>query len=92
MIRHALPLFLSVEPLADVVCYTLTDEAMNKLNIIYDKVVGKEDFGNGRFVRKMIEAAELNLAKEETKAAATYVTDDIDNDGWAKGIAHFNLI
>ena len=68
MIRHALPLFFSVEPLADVVCYTLTDEAMNKINNIYDKVVGKEDFGNGRFVRKMIEAAELNLAKEETKA------------------------
>lgn len=34
----------------------------------------------------------MGNAKEETKAAATYVTDDIDNDGWAKGIAHFNLI
>ena len=42
---------------------TLTKEAMNKLEKTIDKVVGTEDFGNGRFVRKMIETAEMNLAE-----------------------------
>ena len=43
--------------------YTITDNAMCKLEHIYDKVCGKEDYGNGRFARKMIEKAEMNLAE-----------------------------
>ena len=41
---------------------SLTEAAMNKLRTIYDTVRGKEDYGNGRFVRKMLEEAEMNLA------------------------------
>ena len=41
---------------------SLTGAAMNKLRTIYDAVRGKEDYGNGRFVRKMLEEAEMNLA------------------------------
>ena len=34
----------------------------------------------------------MGNAKPETKKAADYVTADIDDDGWAKGLAHFGLI
>ena len=34
----------------------------------------------------------MGNAREETKKAADFVTADIDDDGWAKGIAHFGLI
>lgn len=41
----------------------LTDAAMEKLKSTYKSVRGSGDFGNGRFVRKMLEEAEMNLAK-----------------------------
>ncbi|MDE7282322.1 MAG: stage V sporulation protein K, partial [Lachnospiraceae bacterium] len=41
----------------------ITDEAMEKLKNIYESVKESSDFGNGRFVRKMLEAAEMNLAE-----------------------------
>ena len=34
----------------------------------------------------------MGNAIEETKKEADYVTDHIDNDGWAKAMAHFGLI
>ena len=34
----------------------------------------------------------MGNAREETKKVATYITADIDKDGWAQGIAHFGLI
>ena len=34
----------------------------------------------------------MGNAAEPTKKAADYVTADIDDDGWAKGLAHFGLI
>ena len=34
----------------------------------------------------------MGNARPEAKAVADYITDDIDNDGWAKGIKHFGLI
>ncbi|MBQ9457666.1 MAG: Cof-type HAD-IIB family hydrolase [Bacilli bacterium] len=34
----------------------------------------------------------MGNAQEETKKAADFVTADIDDDGWAKGIAHFGLL
>lgn len=41
---------------------TITEDAMEKLRTIYEKVRKTSDYGNGRFVRKMIEEAEMNLA------------------------------
>lgn len=34
----------------------------------------------------------MGNANQKVKDAADYVTDDIDNDGWAKAMKHFNLI
>ena len=34
----------------------------------------------------------MGNARPEAKAVADYITDDIDNDGWAKAIKHFGLI
>lgn len=34
----------------------------------------------------------MGNARPEAKAVADYVTDDIDNDGWAKAIKHYKLI
>ena len=42
---------------------TITDEAFDRLKVIYDTARETEDYGNGRFVRKMLEQAELNLAE-----------------------------
>lgn len=40
----------------------ITDAAMEKLRKSYDSVRESSNYGNGRFVRKMIEEAEMNLA------------------------------
>ncbi len=42
---------------------SITEEAMDKLKTIYKMVSKSEDFGNGRFVRKTLEEAEMNLAQ-----------------------------
>ena len=42
---------------------TITDAAMEKLRARYAGVKGSKDYGNGRFVRKMLEEAEMNLAE-----------------------------
>ena len=34
----------------------------------------------------------MGNAKPEVKAYADYVTDDIDNDGWAKALKHYEII
>ena len=41
---------------------TVTEGAMKKLRETYDAVVKQNDFGNGRFVRNMLEEAEMNMA------------------------------
>ena len=59
----------SVEELCDITKlmlsrkqYEITDAAMDKLSRIYENVSRDNDYGNGRFVRKLIEEAEMNLA------------------------------
>ncbi len=42
---------------------TITDAAMDKLRGIYEEARKSTDFGNGRFVRKMLEEAEMNIAE-----------------------------
>ena len=42
---------------------TITEAAMNRLECIYDVARKDSDYGNGRFVRKMLEEAEMNLAE-----------------------------
>ncbi|MBR1598715.1 MAG: AAA family ATPase [Lachnospiraceae bacterium] len=56
---------------------SITDTAMAKLRNIYESMNGSEDFGNGRFVRKIIEEAELNLADRLLKSGKF----DTDTEG-----------
>ncbi len=42
---------------------SITKEAMEKLRDNYEIAMQKADYGNGRFVRKMLEEAEMNLAE-----------------------------
>lgn len=57
----------------------ITNQAMEKLRIDYENVKEQSDYGNGRFVRKMIEEAEMNLAErllqlEEAKITLELLT------------------
>lgn len=58
---------------------SITNSAMEKLKGIYENARKDKSFGNGRFVRKMIEDAEMNLAErmlkvDETKLTAEMIT------------------
>ncbi|SEP54685.1 ATPase family associated with various cellular activities (AAA) [Lachnospiraceae bacterium NE2001] len=57
--------------------YTITDAALKKLRGIYESVVGTEDYGNGRFVRKILEEAEMNLAERLLDVADDDLTTEL---------------
>ena len=44
-------------------CMKLTDEAIEKAEKIFGQAVKNEDFGNGRFVRNLLEQAMMNMAQ-----------------------------
>lgn len=56
---------------------TITDAAMNKLRQNYDIVRGENDYGNGRFVRKMLEEAEMNLAERVLQYKESEITKEL---------------
>ena len=56
---------------------TITDAAMNKLRQNYDIVRGENDYGNGRFVRKMLEEAEMNLAERVLQYKESEITKEV---------------
>ncbi len=56
---------------------TVTDAAMEKLRDLYDKAREEEDYGNGRFVRKTLEEAEMNLAERIIAAGETDLTEEL---------------
>lgn len=56
---------------------TITDAAMNKLRQNYDIVRGENDCGNGRFVRKMLEEAEMNLAERVLQYKEYEITKEL---------------
>lgn len=47
---------------------TVTEAALAKLKEVYEVAQKQEGYGNGRFVRKMLEEAEMNLAERITEA------------------------
>ena len=49
--------------MADDKGYKLTDEVLKECRKIFDKAVKKENFGNGRFVRNLLEQAEMKQAQ-----------------------------
>jgi hypothetical protein len=56
---------------------SITDAAMDKLRGIYESVKDCEDYGNGRFVRKILEEAELNLAERVMKLNPDEITEEL---------------
>lgn len=56
---------------------SITDAAMNKLRGYYDRMRQNKNFGNGRFVRKMLEGAELNMAARITKLEEGKITPQL---------------
>ena len=55
----------------------ITDAAMNKLRECYANVSNSADFGNGRFARKLLEEAEMNLAERLLKRNVSELTKRI---------------
>ena len=55
----------------------ITDAAMKKLKHIYEIASKNDDFGNGRFVRKMIEEAEMNLAVRIQQTDESLLTEEL---------------
>ena len=55
----------------------ITDAAMEKLRHIYETARENSDFGNGRFVRKMLEEAEMNLAVRVQQTDESLLTEEV---------------
>ena len=56
---------------------SVTDKAMEKLRNHYESVMGSKDFGNGRFVRKILEEAEMNLAERMVQLNESELTEQL---------------
>ncbi|MCR4611131.1 MAG: AAA family ATPase, partial [Lachnospiraceae bacterium] len=54
----------------------ITDEAMDKLRDNYEVARKSNDYGNGRYVRKMLEEAEMNISSRLFKEPAR-ITDEL---------------
>lgn len=55
----------------------ITDAAMDKLRSNYETAMQSNDYGNGRFVRKMLEEAEMNLAERILKLGDMEISNEI---------------
>ena len=55
----------------------ITDAAMDKLRHIYESAGKDSDFGNGRFVRKTLEEAEMNLAVRVQQTDEALLTEEL---------------
>ena len=55
---------------------TITDPAMKKLRENYRLARESNDYGNGRYVRKMLEEAEMNLAERVSRLEESEITGD----------------
>lgn len=56
---------------------TISDAALEKLRRIYEKAAGTKDFGNGRFVRKILEQAEMNLSDRVVDLDIEKITPEV---------------
>lgn len=56
---------------------TIKDEAMEKLKKLYENAKNNRNFGNGRFVRKMLEGAEMNLAERVAGLDESMITTEL---------------
>lgn len=56
---------------------TITRNAMKKLRENYETVYKQNDYGNGRYVRKLLEEAEMNLAERLLQMGDIEFTDEM---------------
>lgn len=56
---------------------SITDTAMKILQKHYENAKGSEDFGNGRFARKLLEEAEMNLAERLLQFDESEITEEL---------------
>lgn len=56
---------------------TITEAAMNKLRKNFDIAREESDYGNGRFVRKTLEEAEMNLAERILQFKESEITTEL---------------
>ena len=56
---------------------TLTDGAVAKLSVLFDSVRSQPDFGNGRYVRNVIELSKLNQASRILSLDPADITDRV---------------
>ena len=56
---------------------TITDAAMNRLRKIFNIAREESDYGNGRFVRKTLEEAEMNLAERILQFKESEITTEL---------------
>ena len=55
----------------------ITDAAMKKLRQNYETVRETIDYGNGRYVRKILEEAEMNLAERLLELEESEITTEL---------------
>lgn len=55
----------------------ITDTALEKLRQNYENVRENNDYGNGRYVRKILEEAEMNLAERILKLEESKITTEL---------------
>lgn len=56
---------------------TITEAGMKKLKKNFESVKDSRDYGNGRFARKMLEEAEMNLAERICRMDETEITTEV---------------
>ena len=56
---------------------TITDAALEKLRRIYEKAVKSKNFGNGRFVREILEQAQMNLSNRVVDLGIENITTEV---------------
>lgn len=56
---------------------TASPAALEKLRRIYENAAGSKDFGNGRFVRELLEHAEMNLSERVLELPGEELTPEV---------------
>ncbi len=57
--------------------FEATDEAIKEAHYIFEKARNMNNFGNGRYVRKLLEEAEMNLAERLLQMGDIEFTDEM---------------
>ena len=69
----------------------ITEDAMDKLRRMYDVARINQDYGNGRYVRKLLEEAEMNLANRVISLPEDELTSEAISTINASDIPEFKL-